>query len=119
MIPSEGLPQVLVLRDLAGARAALERARVSSAGVAIMHNKALFRVVRVSGLDVRAASILKQEMLARGGEVAVSREVYEWRGDDADCLIMGTMTQFELLLPKLRLQPFGPRALAGAPRAAR
>ncbi|OFW55795.1 MAG: dihydropteroate synthase [Actinobacteria bacterium RBG_16_64_13] len=107
-----------MLRDLAGARAALERARVSSAGVAIMHNKALFRVVRVSGLDVRAASILKQEMLARGGEVAVSREVYEWRGDDADCLIMGTMTQFELLLPKLRLQPFGLRALAGSLEAA-
>ena len=32
----------------------------------------------------------------------------------ADCLIMGTLTQFERLLPKLKQQPFGLRRLAGA-----
>ena len=72
----------------------------------------MFRVVRVRGLDVRAANILKQEMLSRGGEVATSREVYELHGGSADCLVMGTLTQFERLLPKLRQQPFGLRRLA-------
>jgi dihydropteroate synthase len=118
MIPTEGRPQVLVLRDLADARAALERARVSKAGIDIMDKKALFRVVRVAGVSIRAANILKQEMLARGGEVAISREVYEWHGEQADCLIMGTLAQFERLLPKLRIQPFRLHALADAIEAA-
>ena len=39
MIPAEGLPQVLMLRDLADVRAALERARVSAVGVEIMDNE--------------------------------------------------------------------------------
>jgi dihydropteroate synthase len=110
--PVAGIPQVLTLRDLAEARAALGHVRVSGAGIDIMEKKAVFRVVRVRGLDVRAANILKQEMLSRGGEVATSREVYELQGGTADCLIMGTLTQFERLLPKLRQQPFGLRRLA-------
>jgi dihydropteroate synthase len=114
MRPTEGRPQVIVLRDLAEARAALKRARVSPAGIAIMDKKALFRVVRVGGLSIRAANILKQEMLARGGEVAISKEVYEWYGEKADCLIMGTLAQYDRLLPKLRAQPFGLRVLADA-----
>jgi dihydropteroate synthase len=114
MRPTEGRPQVIVLRDLAEARAALKRARVSPAGIAIMDKKALFRVIRVGGLSIRAANILKQEMLARGGEVAISKEVYEWYGEKADCLIMGTLAQYDRLLPKLRAQPFGLRGLADA-----
>jgi dihydropteroate synthase len=114
MPPVEGNPHVLVLKDVTEARAALQRVRVSGAGIDIMEKKALFRVVRVRGLDVRAANILKQEMLSRGGEVATSREVYELKGGSADCLIMGTLTQYEHLLPKLKQQPFGLRRLAGA-----
>jgi dihydropteroate synthase len=96
----------------------LRHIRVSGAGIDIMEKKALFRVVRVRGLDVRAANILKQEMLSRGGEVATSREVYELHGGCADCLIMGTLTQFEHLLPKLKQQPFGLRRLAVGIQAA-
>jgi dihydropteroate synthase len=92
----------------------MKHARVSIAGIDIMQNKALFRVVRVGDLSIRAANILKQEMLARGGEVAISREVYEWHGEVADCLIMGTLTQYERLLSKLRIQPFRLKALAEA-----
>ena len=118
MIPAEGRPQVLVVRDLAEIRTALRLARVSDAGVGIMDKKGLFRVVRVTGLGIRAANILKQEMLARGGEVAISREVYEWWGEEADCLIMGTLAQFDRLLPKLRAQPFRLGELAASIEAA-
>lgn len=118
MIPTEGRPQVLTLKDTTEVRAALARIRVSGAGIDIMDKKALFRVVRVQGLDVRAANILKQEMLARGGEVATSREVYELNGKQADCLVMGTLKQFERLLAKLKVQPFGLRRLAVSIEAA-
>ncbi len=112
MIPAAGSPQVLALHHLEEVRAVLAGIRVSPGGVDIMQGKALFRVLRVSGIDVRAANILKQEMLSRGGEVATSREVYEMGCQTADCIVMGTATQFERLLPKLRAQPFGLRALA-------
>jgi dihydropteroate synthase len=118
MPPVGSKPQVLVLKDLSEARAALKHIRVSGAGIEIMEKKALFRVVRVQGLDIRAANILKQEMLSRGGEVATSREVYELHGENADCLVMGTLTQFERVLPKLRQQPFGLRKLSEAIEAA-
>jgi len=114
VIPAAGLPQVVELRDLAEVRALLRDMRVSGGGISLMDKKCLFRVVRVKGLDIRAANILKQEMLSRGGEVATSREVYELAGRAAECLIMGTLVQYERLLPKLRQQPFGLRALADA-----
>ncbi len=111
MIPLAGLPQVIVIHDLSEARRVMEGMAVSAPGVSIMDRKALFRVVRLKGLDIRAANILKQEMLSRGGEVAISRYVYEMRGKEAECLIMGTASQFERLLPKLKEQPFGLRAI--------
>lgn len=118
MIPPEGAPQVLVLRDMDDVRAAFERIRVSRGGIDLMSSKALFRAIKVTGLDVRAANILKQEMLSRGGEVATSREVYELGAQKADCLLLGTLTHYERLLPKLRQQPFGLRRLAAAIEAA-
>lgn len=118
MIPASGLPQVVALHDLNEARALMQRMGVSVGGVDIMDKKGLFRVLRLKGLDTRAASILKQEMLSRGGEVATSREVYELQGGKAECLVMGTLSQFDRLLPKLRSQPFGLRLLAEAMAAA-
>ena len=112
MVPGEDHPQVLVLRDHTQVREALDYARVSQAGIDIMEKKALIRIVRVKDLSLRAANILKQEMLARGGEVAISREVYEWWGEKADCILMGTLAHFDRLIPKLKAQPFGLRALA-------
>ena len=119
MIPLAGLPQVVAIHDLTEARKAMEGMAVSAPGVSIMEKKALFRVVRLKGMDVRAANILKQEMLSRGGEVAISRDVYELReGREAECLVMGTASQFERLLPKLKEQPFGLRAVGEAMAAA-
>ncbi len=77
MIPTAGHPQVVAIRDREEARRTMTELEVSGPGVRIMDEKALFRVVRVRDLDVRAAGILKQEMLSRGGEVATSRAVYE------------------------------------------
>jgi dihydropteroate synthase len=114
MIPGKGCPQVLELRDVHEVRRILSAIRVSPGGQEIMQSKGVFRLIRVSGLDVRAANILKQEMLSRGGEAATSREVYEMGGKEADCLLMGTASQFERVLPKLREQPFGLRALAAS-----
>ncbi|MGQ9558553.1 MAG: dihydropteroate synthase [Desulfurispora sp.] len=75
-------------------------------GIKLMAPKAVFRVLKVSGLTPVQANILKQEMLARGGEAAVRRGVANHSVDSTDVLLMGTVKQFKALLVKLRLQPF-------------
>jgi dihydropteroate synthase len=66
----------------------------------------------VRGLDPRAANILKQEMLAVGGEAATSYHVICDLTKPTDCLLAGTERQFSIALPKLACQPFGLAKLA-------
>ncbi|MDQ0285375.1 dihydropteroate synthase [Desulfofundulus luciae] len=82
------------------------------AGCRLMAPKAVHRVLKISGLTPVQANILKQEMLAKGGEAAVARGVVEHAVDKTDVLLMGTLKQFDALLAKLKMQPFGLPALA-------
>jgi dihydropteroate synthase len=102
MIPVEGAPQVLILRDAREARVALARAGVSEVGMKVMDKRALFCTIRVSGLGIREVNILKQELTARGGDVAVSEDLFQWMKENGGCLLMGTLAQFERLLPRLK-----------------
>lgn len=88
------------------ARQLMMEISVSAYGVHYMAPKLIFRVVRVNGISSKAASILKQEMLSIGGEVAVAEGVAGFSPDPSDCLIAGTLRQYELLVKKLKLQPF-------------
>ena len=53
-------------------------------------------------VDYRAAGFLKQEMLARGGDVAVTKHVIDGKAERSDVLIMGTPTQLRSLQEKLK-----------------
>jgi dihydropteroate synthase len=125
-VPSpDGLPRVLALRDLDQVRHELATLRVAVDSIERMAGKALFRAVRLKGVDVRAATILKQEMLARGGDVAISRDAEETSrdadergGSRTDCLLLGTVAQYDRLLPELRAHPFGLDAMAASLAAA-
>lgn len=52
-------------------------------------------------VDYRAANFLKQEMLSRGGDVAVAKHVIDGRTDYSDILIMGTGKQILSLTEKM------------------
>lgn len=52
-----------------------------------------------------AANILKQSMLSIGGDVAVHRHVVSGKVKTSDCVIMGDLRHFRLLIDKLMLQP--------------
>jgi len=95
---------------VANLRAAAEEIRSVGAddpGCRIMAPKAVFRAVKVRGLSPVQANILKQEMLSKGGEAAVSRGVINHSVAETDVLLLGTLRQYEELVRKLRLQPFG------------
>ncbi|MQL53289.1 dihydropteroate synthase [Desulfofundulus thermobenzoicus] len=100
------------IKNRAQALAEIAAVGADRAGCRLMAPKAVHRVLKVSGLTPIQANILKQEMLARGGEAAVARGVVEHRVNRTDVLLMGTLKQFEGLLAKLKMQPFGLPALA-------
>jgi dihydropteroate synthase len=79
---------------------------VHPGGIAIMAPKAVFRLVRLEGVDPRAAVILKQEMLARGGDAALPRSISDFSPAPADLLLMGTLHQYSGLIRKLYAQPW-------------
>ncbi len=81
-------------------------------GVKVMSPKAVHRVIKVENVSARAAIILKQEMLSKGGEAAVSRGLGNLSVDNTDVLLMGTVKQFYRVISKLRGQPFGLAKLA-------
>ena len=53
-------------------------------------------------IDYRAAGFLKQEMLARGGDVAVAKHVIDGKTDYSDILIMGNPSQLRSLTEKMK-----------------
>ena len=75
-------------------------------GVALMKNKMTHYSFRVGPLPAAAANIIKQEMLAVGGEAAVTRGVINCSADNSDAIVSATRKQFRKFCQKLRAQPF-------------
>ncbi|MCE5192893.1 MAG: hypothetical protein ABFD13_00925 [Candidatus Cryosericum sp.] len=94
------------------ARALLADLGCHVTGTNIMAPKAVFLVLRVRGLLPKAANILKQEMLAKGGEAAVPSGALCMEAPRVDCILMGTLAQYDLLAGTLKQQPFGLSELA-------
>lgn len=92
-------------------RAALETIGVDDGAYAFLLPKGIFRCVKLKDIPCRAANIIKQEMLSKGGEAALSRRALYGEGV-TDVLVMGTVKQYRLLVQKLRLQPLGLRQVA-------
>ncbi|MBU7007822.1 dihydropteroate synthase [Phosphitispora fastidiosa] len=98
--------------DIEEAKKELSLTGADASGVNIMSPKAVHRVIKAVGVPVKAAVILKQEMLSKGGEAAVSRGVGNFSVETTDVLLMGTVEQFNRVIKKLKAQPFGLSKLA-------
>ena len=94
------------------AAAAITAIDCTKPGVAIMKDKAVFHNIKVSNMDVRAANILKQTFLSKGGEVAVSGHCADFSAKTTDVIIMATLHQYKLAIPVLLIQPWGLKKLA-------
>ncbi len=62
--------------------------------------------LRIADVDTRAANALKQEMLSRGGDVAVHRHAIDRGVERCNCLIFGTKKQLRHLTEKLSAMPY-------------
>lgn len=94
------------VKDLNEAKQEIEKINVNPVGVTIMAFKAIHRLVKFKNVDSKTANIIKQEMLSRGGDAAVSRDVASFKGELTDMIIMGTLAQYIRLIRKLKYQPY-------------
>lgn len=104
--------RAIKIETLQDARREIALIGADDAGVNVMIPKAVHRTIKVEGVSTKAAVILKQEMLSKGGEAAVSRAVGNFSVDKTDVLLMGTIKQFNRAISKLKAQPFGLKQLA-------
>lgn len=104
--------RAIKIEDAAQAKREIGLIGADNAGVSTMTPKAVHRVIKIENISIKAAIILKQEMLSKGGEAAVSRGVGNLSVETTDVLLMGTVRQFNRLITGLRAQPFGLGKLA-------
>lgn len=96
----------------------MEELGADRGGCLHMAEKARFYLLRGDNLPVPAALILKQEALSKGAEAAIHRLAITRGVEKTPFLLMGTAKQLQEITAKLRLQPFGLKALADQIEAA-
>ena len=94
--------EILKNNSLKEAEIELSKLDVSPIGVKIMSLKATGLLLKFYSVDSRTANILKQDMLSRGGDVAVSRSVVSFKPEKTDIIIIGTLAQYVRLVKKLK-----------------
>jgi len=83
----------------------MKKMGVDPTGVRLMEGKTLHFNLKVEGIEPRTANLLKQEMLALGGDVAVDGRGLDCSTERTDALLMGTQKHFEKLVLKLEQYP--------------
>lgn len=107
-------PRLLDVESEAQARAELAKLGCDPAGINIMSAKAVFRIVKLEKVPAKAANLLKQTFLAKGGEAALARGTADLSVAESDVLICATLKQYRLALAQLKLQPWGLPQVAAA-----
>ncbi len=77
---------------------------VTGIGSQVMQNKSVHLMLKIRNLTTTEALIIKQEMLARGGDAALTRDAVSHETEMTDVLVMGTLLQLGRLARKLEGQ---------------
>jgi len=97
--------RVMQMESAAALRSEMEKIGSDPRGIEIMIPKGLFLTIKIENVKYAAASIIKQEMLSKGGEAALGECVYFGDERRTAMLLMGTKRHYRRLLAKLRIQP--------------
>ncbi len=77
---------------------------VTGSGSLIMKNKTVLYNIVLRNITTTDALIIKQEMLARGGDAALPRQAVSHEVDNVSLIIIGTHLQIERLIKKIKHQ---------------
>ncbi|WP_445474387.1 dihydropteroate synthase [Methanococcoides methylutens] len=83
---------------------AMRNIGVTGTGSIIMKDKTVSRVLKISNITTTEALIIKQEILARGGDAALERDAVSHETEKTDVIVMGTLLQVRKLADKLECQ---------------
>jgi len=98
-------------RDLSWA---FTRLGVGGDGSRALGGKGSFRALALRGVTSMEAIVIKQEMLARGGDAAIPMGALRCDPGEMEVLVLGTVAQVRGLVKNLLGQPFNLPAVAGA-----
>lgn len=84
----------------------LERTESDPEGVALIARKGRTALVRVGDVSLKASPLLKQEMLALGGDAAHARGIADHSAARSVVVLVATVGQYRRLPEKLDRQPF-------------
>nr|NIS39976.1 dihydropteroate synthase [Desulfuromonadales bacterium] len=110
-------PRLLHVDNEGDALKALLAVGADPAGVRRMAGKMIRHLVKLRAVPCRAANILKQEMLAIGGDAAVARGSVACQVPDTDVILIGSRKKLLHLCERLPHQPFGLARLAAELKA--
>jgi dihydropteroate synthase len=97
----------IISTGITGIRDEMSLIGVDPVGIGIMEGKSRHLLIRMDEVDLRAALMLKQNILSIGGEAALRREAAGLTVQSTPVLLMGTVIQLRRLSEKLKSQPFG------------
>ncbi len=102
----------LVFHGNHGANDMMCKIGVSKEGTEIMDKKSRFFILKLENLPLKGALLLKQEALAAGMECALPWCTAALNCEETDAVLFGTERQFEILMEKMKLQPFKGKIIA-------
>ncbi|CAG1002176.1 MAG: dihydropteroate synthase [Candidatus Methanoperedens sp.] len=96
--------ELLEIKNIDDSQKAMLSIGVTSTGSQIMKKKTLILNILINNISTTEALIIKQEMLARGGDAALTREAVSHETRKLSLIISGTQLQVERLINKIRRQ---------------
>ncbi|MDD3049556.1 MAG: dihydropteroate synthase [Candidatus Cloacimonetes bacterium] len=92
---------IIDIKDKKQTKAELLKIGVSSQGIEAMALKAINSIIKLEDVNTGAANILKQEMLALGGDAALASGIVEGKKEKTDVLLLGNADKIYKLITKL------------------
>lgn len=97
--------RLLALATLEDLQHEMTRLGVDRGGIPIMAAKGILRLIRVEQIPTPAANIIKQEILARGGDLATPWSASAFAAPAVDVIFIGSLTTLRSTISKLYRQP--------------
>ncbi|MDK2891880.1 dihydropteroate synthase [Methanohalophilus sp.] len=99
--------EILEIRSPVDSVRIMQSLGVTSTGAQIMKNKTVMFNLLIKNITTTEALIIKQEILARGGDAALERNAVSHETEKTDLMVMGTLLQLKKLSEKLQGQARG------------
>jgi dihydropteroate synthase len=96
--------ELLEIKNIEDCQKAMLLIGVTSNGSQIMKKKTMIYNILINNVSTTEALIIKQEMLARGGDAALPRDAVSHETQKVSLIISGTHLQVERLIYKIRQQ---------------